>query len=372
MTSRFSGFFVATLFVAVLDTTGMAQAPVLSIEGDRFRVNGQERFLLFVSYFDAMRRAGSTPPDANGFPSGDPLGADFSYFRRHGIDGIRILPNWWRWSCPKSPSPDDALFTVDGALRPATDVIWKRFLYVLNKAAEHGLLVDVTFTAETLKDIQLGEPGGPTLAGYGSQIAGVARRLKNAHPHVFLDVHNEYTNNGVQHDELLSIVADVRNEADGDGDAARLLTASATDPGEAGAAARLAALDIAATHAIHLDANDVWFRDATVAAAIAATRSALAPAAARPIHLQEPKAFAAACGDEKANDFDGTPGHYRMAVASAKRQGAAALTFHTRTTFDLASTAFVDKASAVEKQELEALRAAADAEPAWGTPRKTR
>jgi hypothetical protein len=357
------GFLSVFLLSAV---TSVAQAPVLSVQGDRFLVNGQERFLLFVSYFDAMRRAGSTPVGAQGLPTGDPLGPDFSYFKEHGIDGIRILPNWWHWLCPKSPSADDALFTVDGTLRPESDVVWKRFVYVLDKAAEHGLLVDVTFTAETIADRHLGERGGLTAVSYRDQIAGVARRLKNSYPHVFFDLHNEYTNNGVQEDELMLIVDGIRSASGGD--PARLITVSATDSTEAGNAARVAELDIAANHGMHLEANDVWFQDRTVSAAIAGTRKASGPG--RPIHLQEPKAFGAACGDEKGNDFDDTPMRHRQAAARAKLHGAAAFTFHTRTAFDLASASFVLKSSAAERQELEALRDAVDAQTVWGVTRK--
>ncbi len=67
-----------------------AQGPSVATQGDHFAVNGQGRFLLFISYFDAMRRAGSSH-DISGVPNGD-VDTDFGYLRQLGYDGIRIFP----------------------------------------------------------------------------------------------------------------------------------------------------------------------------------------------------------------------------------------------------------------------------------------
>ena len=53
---------------------------MLGVEGPRFTVDGAPRFLLVVSYFDALRASDAT------------LAADFAWLRRHGIDGVRIFP----------------------------------------------------------------------------------------------------------------------------------------------------------------------------------------------------------------------------------------------------------------------------------------
>lgn len=157
-----TSIFVAGFLVLATAAPGVGQTPTVTIRGDRFVKNGQEKYLLFLSYFDAMRRAGSSV-DASGNPTGD-LDTDFAYLRTQGIDGIRIFPNWWHWCpAPKQTAADDALFTIGGGLRAETDPIWKRFIHVLNKAAEHDLLVDASFTAETLIDNHLGNPGGVTL-----------------------------------------------------------------------------------------------------------------------------------------------------------------------------------------------------------------
>ncbi|HRI88745.1 MAG TPA: hypothetical protein PK869_10780, partial [Candidatus Hydrogenedentes bacterium] len=55
-----------------------AERPVLTISDDRFVVNGEPRFLVFVAYFDALRASAET------------LEADFNFLRAVGVDGIRI------------------------------------------------------------------------------------------------------------------------------------------------------------------------------------------------------------------------------------------------------------------------------------------
>jgi hypothetical protein len=360
--------FVAGLLVVAAAAPSIGETPTVTVRGDRFVKNGEAKYLLFVSYFDAMRRAGSSV-DGSGNPTGD-LDTDFAYLQTHGIDGIRIFPNWWHW-CPepKRPAADDALFTISGGLRAETDPIWKRFVYVLNKAAEHDLLVDVSFTAETLTGNHLGDSGGLTLASYQDQIAGVASRLRNGFPHVFFDLHNEYTNNGVERQtELIPIALDITNDNDGDGDPGRLITASATDPGDAGEAARVAQLDFAAAHGNRLP---TWYTGSVISDLITATRNASHPES-KPVYLQEPHPFAAGCraGDDSAPE----PFHYRQAASNAKVHGAAAFTFHSRTTFDLATGTYYAKmhplvngvpAKTDEAKELEALRDAVNA-VAWG------
>ena len=53
-----------------------------------FNVNGVNKFLLFVSYFDAMRRAHEDGEAAT------LLDRDLAYIRGQGFDGIRIFTNW--------------------------------------------------------------------------------------------------------------------------------------------------------------------------------------------------------------------------------------------------------------------------------------
>src|SRR5690349_18925972 len=74
-----------------------AEAQTLGVDGDRLAIGGAPRFLLFVSYFDAMRR----------FHAGD-VDTDLRYVREHGYDGIRMFANWWRYTCDHPLGPNDA------------------------------------------------------------------------------------------------------------------------------------------------------------------------------------------------------------------------------------------------------------------------
>ena len=116
---------------------------MLGVDGPRFTVDGTPRFLLVVSYFDALRASDAT------------LEADFAWLRRHGIDGVRIFPNWWRCAavrqCGGHAGDDTLMAAPDGALRPA---VLARLKAVLAAAGRHGLIVDLSFARETVRDPQ--------------------------------------------------------------------------------------------------------------------------------------------------------------------------------------------------------------------------
>ncbi len=156
-----------------------AQPPVLEVDGARFTVDGKARFLIVVSYFDALRASDAT------------LEADFTWLRRHGIDGVRIFPNWWRCAavrqCGGHPG-DDTLMAPDGALRPAG---LARLRAVLAAAGRHGLIVDLSFARETVRD---GKGDELPASAYGGAVAAAVRALGPA-PHVMIDLQNEVYQN---------------------------------------------------------------------------------------------------------------------------------------------------------------------------------
>lgn len=320
-------FRIATAQLAlVLTLAGLrggaaSTPPSLDVSGERFTVNGHPRFLLFVSYYDAMRRADA---GANG------LDDDFAFFR-DAVDGIRIFVNWLDYDCP--PDRDEAtdtLFDLNGV----AEARWPAFQRVLDKASDYGLLVDVTFDRDAVH-----RQGGMRQAAYVRALADVARRLKGRYPNVYFDLQNEWDNkaaHAITEPELREAIAAVQKE-----DGRRLLTVSGRFPSGTG-------LSFAA---IHDPRDGHWFeadhyRDRLVRGV--------------PTHFQEPMPFSAFCPDQ---DHDSTPGHHAAAAANARKAGAAAWTFHTRTTFRMdagykgGASRFVDLASAAEKAELKRLRA---------------
>src|SRR5512138_87508 len=69
------------LVFLLLGGAGGAAAPApprLATAGAAFTVDGRPRFLLLVSYFDALRASDAA------------LETDFAFFAAHGIDGVRI------------------------------------------------------------------------------------------------------------------------------------------------------------------------------------------------------------------------------------------------------------------------------------------
>jgi hypothetical protein len=307
---------------------GRADAQTLTVEGDHFAVDGRSRFLLFVSFYDAMRLA----------ETGADLAADLGYLKDVGYDGIRIFPNWFKYCASgEEQFAGDALFTVDGRIQESR---WALFERILDAAAEQRLVVDVSFTSETIAGddeggFQLGRSGGPTLASYRDQIVAVATRLRD-HPrgggyrHVFFDLQNEFDNNGVDLAEHIAAMADAVRAVD----PLRVVTAS-TGSGShvlAGQATRQAGLHFAGVHPQRF-ARDWWTAEAIEGAIRQAQAGMGQPYL--PVHLQEPRPFSTICG-KGASSADPVLDHHAAAASHAKLYGAAAWTFHTRTTFDLA------------------------------------
>ncbi len=272
-----------------------------------------------MSYFDALRASDAT------------LEADFAFLRRHGLDGVRILPNWWQCAaerqCGGHPGPDTLFEAGSGRVRPDR---LARLRQVLDLAGRHGLIVDVSFARETVRENAAAPALSP--AAYAEGLASVLRALADGYPHVMIDLQNEIDQNrlfaaGAAEDArqlaLLAgritppgrIVFASTNEAD-----AELVTFCGT-PGRCPASAR--PLDVLAVH----DARVGQWHDRTPAV-VRALRALGARRGEKPVYLQEPFAWQ----DERAPD---RLERFLDAAARAKRAGAAAWTFHTRSAFIL-------------------------------------
>jgi hypothetical protein len=337
---------VWVLGLSVLMTAGptpaappRAQPPVLGVDGSRFTVDGTPRFLLVVSYFDALRASDAT------------LEADFDWLRRHGIDGVRIFPNWWRCEavrqCGGHAGDDTLMSAPGGALRPA---VLGRLRAVLAAAGRHGLIVDLSFARETVQDTQGRELAPST---YADALVAAVRGL-GAIPHVMIDLQNEVYQNRLFADRAeadASQVAALARRVDG---GARIVFVS-TNAAEAERYVYCAVdgcpLDVIAVH----DARVPDWHDRTPAVvrdlvALGARRGA------RPVYLQEPHAWQ----DERAPD---RVERFLDAAARARRAGAAAWTFHTRSAFILReSRSLASQLDAGERAVLERLRQRVDAQ----------
>ena len=315
-----------------------ATGPSLTIAGTSFAVDGRPRFLLLVSYFDALRASDAT------------LEGDFAFLRRHGLDGVRIFPNWWRCAaarqCGGHAGDDTLMAAPDGALRPAA---LARLKAVIAAAGRHGLIVDLSFARETVRDTA-GRELSPS--AYGDGLAAAVRALGPV-PHVMIDLQNEVNQNRLS---AASAAADAPHLAalarrvDGGPRIVFVSTSEREAERYTYCGVDGCPLDVLAVH----DARERNWHDRTPAVVreLVALGVRRGP---RPVYLQEPQAWQ----DERAPD---RVERFLDAAARAKRAGAAAWTFHTRSAFILREgRSLASQLDADERAVLERVRQRVDA-----------
>jgi hypothetical protein len=183
---------------------------------------------------------------------------------------------------------------------------------------------------------------------------GAVRRVAQAlipYRNLLFDVQNEWQNKKFSEDEMRSLVAAVHEV-----DRGRLTAASTLSDIPANAAgqeARNLGFDFVAYHD-HREQN--WHSLEAISSQLIDLRGGL-QSARKPLYFQEPIPWDRAPGCPGNSAGDPTVGHARDAATFAKRHGAAAWTFHTRSTFNLRNTSFVDRLTqdANQKQALEQL-----------------
>ena len=270
-----------------------AQAQTLSIQGDRFAVDGVPRFLTFISYFGAMGAGNVT--------------ADLRLIRNKGFDGIRIWP--LLFTGPQ-------VMRSDGTLRPdALD----RLLFILDRARDERLIVDVSFTGEHIPGLGARQ--------FRDGILATAAALRS-YDHILFDIENESDIYGpsdrpLSASDIGNIRAGIKAIHPG-----RIVTASVSSQHTAEFATKLTAdqdLDVTTYH----DPREFgWFEMQTMEPMVRTLRSI-----GRPIYLQEPM---------PTRDFTFTwyvqhdrAEYFLKAAAHAKLAGAAAWCFHSPLADDL-------------------------------------
>lgn len=315
----------------------------LAVAEGKFTVDGTARYLVFISYFDALR---ATPAS---------LESDFQYLRENGFDGVRIFPNWWDLRARKE-FPSDTLMDGEGNLRPDRLAVLRS---VLDCAARHGFLVDVSFAYEPVEGLselrsdQIGVPQGALpvnhvkLEAYKRGLSQVARELR-VYRNILIDVQNEF-NGRITHlsdDEVRELIAAIKEV-----DPGRLVTASLANeiaPEEVAARTNAVGADVVAWH----ESRNPWRFDA-----MDQLVERVRMATKKPVYLGEPAVME-----------DGlTALEFIAAVTNAKKGGAAAWTFHTRAGFDLSSRSIRDALTEQEREFVRRFRKPLHA-TAWGSP----
>jgi len=261
-----------------------ARAQKVSIQSDRFAVDGIPRFLTFVTLFGAM-----AAPN---------IAADFHFLRGLGFDGVRIWPNL---------DTGPQLMAPDGSLRP--DEL-TRLRFILDQARLERLIVDVSFTYE--------HTPGLTPAGARRAIVAAADALRS-YDNIMFDIQNE-RNVGdrrfMSEADVASIYAGIKSI-----DPARIAFASnspADSPEYAADFTVRLGVDVTAYHEPRVSN---WYELRTMQNVVRAMKTS-----GRPAYLQESM-------PTRDNLFF-YPSHDRaeyfmQAIGHAKLAGAAAWCFHT-------------------------------------------
>jgi hypothetical protein len=325
-------------FLGTLEIEAQTPSPVLTIASDHFEVDGLPRFLTFVSYFDAMRRA-----NAGGSTAFD---NDFAFFRGR-VNGIRIMVNWLDPGYSPCCHAADTLIDNGGYVRDAGNWPssgsgmdpWARFIAVLDAAQAYNLLVDVTFDRDTIL------PSVPSTATFKSGIYRVIHKLETDYPgkyrNVLFDMQNEWTysfhgpvSNGDMSDYVTQAKA-ARSDVIVTGSAESTVSAST-----AGSNAGTVGFNVVTYHDPR---NSNWYQVSTISSLAGSIRGMTS----MPIVFDEPMPW----------QDDSTASHFADAAMNAQLAGVAGWTFHTRSGYDMVAHDYVWYASSTEKASLAHLKA---------------
>jgi len=262
-----------------------AHAQRLSIQGDRFAIDDKPRFLVFISYFAAMNAVNPT--------------ADLKYLKSKGFDAVRIWPNL-------NTGPIQ-LMRRDGSLSPEGLSTLK---FILDRARDERLVVDVSFTAEHVPGLDAGR--------FRNGILAATAELRD-YDNLLFDIQNETNVYGpfgkpLGMGDVISIRAGIKSIH-----ASRIVTASISSNDTAAFTSDYAArtgLDVTAYH----DPRTSQFHTASHVQSIVGDLKRNG----KPAYLQEPMPtqyvyFPASYSSE----------NYRNQMINAKLAGAAAWCFHT-------------------------------------------
>ena len=275
----------------------------LSIHGDRFTVDGQDRFLVFVSYFDGLHR-----------PATDLIDQDLQYLKDKGVVGIRVFPDW------HEPRLLDGSGAVNGERL-------ERLLTLVERAERKGMMVDLSFDPKLpqIKNVDHFKEGSDGAGGL-KKIAAALR--EGGRRNVIIDVCNEWDLNcGAFGVAGLQGIKDAIKAVDPD----RLVVVSARAEDQAVSFVKDYGFDAVTyhdprDHAPGRSLHDNWATRTSPVVTGLKTRLADRGAVA-PIYLQEPSRFIRP--GEHRSDTDDEPSRYGIAMTNAKKAGAAAWTFHT-------------------------------------------
>lgn len=326
------------------DSCSKPAIETLTVENDRFLINGAPEFLPFVTYFDALR---TSPAQWD---------IDLNYFCAHGIRGVRIFANWGVNSGRATFSTvvnRNGTLVLESRTEQGGQHLFRAMSVLddfLNRARSKGIVVDLVFD----RDIGLASP-----QAWADAVLNVVSYYAGAQSHLMLDVSNEYPAHGQNPCDLAYLMTgktDVTMPSYGPAcartlklssniraiDPRRIVTASA-DPGGivnvfGVPESRMSPLAAAVAYATVMGLDVITFHDgrpgrpnetrgwpARTGTVVDALREHAA-AAPRPIFLDEP----CRVGNTASTRHCPTAANaYVQAATHAREHGAAAWTYHT-------------------------------------------
>jgi hypothetical protein len=327
--------FAGTLVFVPAKGRVHAAGPTLSTSGTHFTINGNQKFLLLVSYFDAL-----DVPESH-------LARDFAQFQAWQIDGVRIFPNWLTSLGDPSYFAGDTVIDESGQTRPGPLANLAQFV---STASAYGLVVDVTFGADTIGPAdQPSPPNGSTISydNYKNGVTAVISYLSaHGYSNVMYDLQNEHTRlgNGPQNinfssTQLADIVAAAKSVAAGQP------VFVSTESISASAAGTEAFNAVETVVAYHEPRNNNWWLDTP-----GIVSDAISASGGKPVYLQEPARMGRPPSCCSVSDF-------QSAYSAAQTYGAAAWTLHTGATFYMNNTDYLNQLSCTELEFLSTVRA---------------
>lgn len=281
----FSLLILPALWISI---PAQAQGKIhLTAQGNKFCINGTPEFLVLASYFDALDAAY--------------LEDDLDYLKEHGIAGIRIFPNWW----DEAGQSSHTLFDPSGQVRPDR---MRRLKAVLKAATVRNMIVDITFTRETVPGLQA--------ENYKKGIAATVRQLKR-YDNILYDLQNERNGDRTRlsGEDIIALRSQLKAM-----DPSIILSASEAyeaTPEQDIAFVKRTGMDIINYHEPR---GGAWW-DMT------ADRVKALRTFGKPVYLGEPGRW--------MKNIPLTAANLTTALEAAKRSGAAAWTFHSEASFDL-------------------------------------
>jgi hypothetical protein len=328
-------FFLALFAMCVFAAPVIAQT-TLGISGDKMTIDGQPKFLLGVSYFDAL---GWKTSELDGFQA-----------RKFNL--IRIFMDW--------PHPSRGFINSDGSLKNTASL-----LSLVRACAARGIVVEVSILT-SLYDAANPTSSTLTMQSRENGVRNTVRLLKSE-PNVFYDICNEHdvawngATTTITHAQAATLFQAGRAEH-----AAAILTISSGylygDPIYPKMDGPHISADVNAGAAIlspHLPRTADWY-DRTDQR-VKDMKGYLASIGRNiPVYLQEEQRRGE--GDDSTSNLV-TKAHFVQAASEAKTAGAAAWVFHTNAGFDMSIASFFSQLDSVELDTINSIGSAI-----FGTP----